>query len=103
DLDSVSLNELKNLIDSFDNTPGYFGAIPRPTFLVTSGTGIHIYYVLDQPVDLFPYLKQQFKELKYGLTYKAWNPTITSKDEVVQYQSIAQGFRMVGSINPKYG
>ncbi|MCW1006905.1 hypothetical protein, partial [Streptococcus anginosus] len=41
--------------------------------------------------------------LKYGLTYKAWNPTITSKDEVVQYQSIAQGFRMVGSINPKYG
>ncbi|MDK7294205.1 hypothetical protein QP487_12365, partial [Streptococcus pasteurianus] len=71
DLDSVSLNELKNLIDSFDNTPGYFGAIPRPTFLVTSGTGIHIYYVLDQPVDLFPYLKQQFKELKYGLTYKA--------------------------------
>lgn len=103
DLDSVSLNELKNLIDSFDNISGYFGAIPRPTFLVTSGTGIHIYYVLDQPVDLFPYLKQQFKELKYGLTYKAWNPTITSKDEVVQYQSIAQGFRMVGSINPKYG
>ncbi len=31
-----------------------------------------------------------------------WDYKSTSKKDKVQYQSIVQGFRMVGSINPKY-
>ena len=42
------------------------------------------------------------KSLKYDLTFRMWDYKSTSKKDKVQYQSIVQGFRMVGSINPKY-
>lgn len=42
------------------------------------------------------------KALKYALTFKVWLYKDTSKLKQVQYQSINQAFRMVGSINDKY-
>ena len=67
-----------------------------------SGTGLHIYYVFDRPVALYPNIKLQMKALKYDLTFKMWEYKATSKEKQIQYQSINQGFRMVGSINDKY-
>lgn len=74
-----------------------------PTFLVLSGTGLHLYYVFQEPVDLFPNIKVQLKSLKYDLTFRMWEYKATSKQKAIQYQSINQCFRMVGSINDKYG
>lgn len=74
-----------------------------PTFLVLSGTGLHVYYVFQEPVDLFPNIKVQLKSLKYDLTFRMWEYKATSKQQAIQYQSINQCFRMVGSVNDKHG
>lgn len=70
---------------------------PIPTYIVCSGNGIHLYYVFDEPINLYPEIKVQLKELKYALTDKLWN-MYTSNDKNVQHQGINQGFRVVGSI-----
>ena len=74
-----------------------------PTFLVLSGTVLHIYYVFQEPIDLYPNIKIQLKSLKYDLTFRMWDYQGTSQVKGIQYQSINQGFRMVGSVNEKYG
>ena len=101
DLDAVGENELENLLLRMSKKPG-LRTLPEPTFIVMSGTGLHIYYVFDQPVALYPNIKLQMKKLKYDLTFKMWEYKATSKEKQIQYQSINQGFRMVGSINDKY-
>ena len=77
--------------------------MPMPTFLVASGGGLHVYYVFEQPIDLFLNIKLQLKALKYDLTFRLWEYKATSRNKEIQYQSINQGFRMVGSMNSKYG
>jgi hypothetical protein len=101
DLDSVGENEIKNLLLRMSMKPGY-RTLPKPTFIVMSGTGLHIYYVFDRPIELYPNIKIQLKSLKYDLTFKMWEYKATSQEKQIQYQSINQGFRMVGSINDKY-
>ncbi len=101
DLDAVGENEIRNLLLRMSKKPG-LRTLPQPTFIVMSGTGLHIYYVFDQPVALYPNIKLQMKKLKYDLTFKMWEYKATSQEKQIQYQSINQGFRMVGSINDKY-
>ena len=102
DLDGVGLYELKNLLLRFGQPAENIRTLPVPTFLVMSGTGLLVYYVFEEPIDLFQNIKLQMKSLKYDLTFRMWDYKSTSKKDKVQYQSIVQGFRMVGSINPKY-
>jgi hypothetical protein len=103
DLDGVGGYELKNLLLRFGQPAENIRTLPIPTFLVMSGTGLHVYYVFEEPIDLYPNIKLQMKSLKYDLTFRMWDYKSTSKKEKIQYQSIVQGFRMVGSINSKYG
>ncbi len=102
DLDGVGDSEIRNLFLRFGRPPAY-RTLPMPTFLVSSGTGLHIYYVFDKPIDLYPNIKLQLKALKYDLTFRIWEYKGTSTCQQIQYQSINQGFRMVGSVNNKYG
>lgn len=102
DLDGVGDSEIRNLFLRFGKPPAY-RTLPMPTFLVCSGTGLHIYYVFDKPIDLYPNIKLQLKALKYDLTFRIWEYKGTSTCQQIQYQSINQGFRMVGSVNNKYG
>lgn len=101
DLDAVGENELMNLLLRIGK-PVALRMLPQPTFIVMSGTGLHIYYVFKEPIDLFPNIKLQLKRLKYDLTFRIWEYKATSQEEQIQYQSINQGFRMVGSMNDKY-
>lgn len=101
DLDSVGINELKTFLLRAGKEPG-LRTLPQPTFIVLSGTGLHIYYVFEEPIDLFPNIKLQLKALKYDLTFKMWDYKSTTKKKQIQYQSINQAFRMPGSINKKY-
>lgn len=103
DLDGVGLMELRNLFLRFGGDPEKLRRLPMPTFIVLSGTGLHIYYVFQEPVDLYPNIKVQLKSLKYDLTFRMWEYKSTSKLKAIQYQSINQCFRMVGSINEKHG
>ena len=103
DLDGVGIGELRNLFLRFDGDPQRVRRLPMPTFLVLSGNGLHLYYVFNEPIDLYPNIKVQLKSLKYDLTFRIWEYKGTSQLKAIQYQSINQGFRMVGSINAKYG
>jgi hypothetical protein len=77
--------------------------LPRPTYLVSSGTGIHIYYVFEKPVPMFRNIVEQLEVLKRRLTWQAWTQGASSLSENVQYESLFQGFRMVGTITKKGG
>lgn len=103
DLDGVGEHELRNLFHRFQLAPEKLRSLPVPTYLVASGTGVHLYYVLEEPVDLFPNIKLQLKSMKHDLTFKIWEYKATSTVKSIQYQSINQGFRMVGSMNEKHG
>lgn len=103
DLDSVGGRELETLFLRFGFGPGVLRSLPLPTFIVSSGTGLHLYYVFDEPIDLYPNIKLQLKSLKYDLTFRIWDYRGTSQKRQIEYQSFSQSFRMVGSVNEKYG
>lgn len=103
DLDGVGLFHLKSLLHRTTLEGSAYRSIPKPTFIVLSGRGLHLYYVFDEPIALYPNIKLQLKSLKHDLTFKIWDYKGTSQVENIQYQGIGQGFRMVGSINNKYG
>lgn len=77
--------------------------IPRPTYLVSSGSGVHIYYVFEKPVPLFRNIVKQLEVLKRRLTWQAWTQGASSLHDKVQYESLFQGFRVVGTITKDGG
>ena len=103
DVDCVGDTELRILLARCHQGPDIIRSLPCPTYIAASGTGVHLYYQLDTPIDLYPSIKKQLKALKDDLTYKMWDPTSITKAKKIQYQSINQAFRMVGSLNEKYG
>ncbi len=90
DLDGITEQKLRNF---FKQCSG--GVIPSPNYIVLSGHGLHLYYIFEQPLSLFPNIKLQVKELKYALTRRIWNKYTSTLDEP-QYQGINQGFRVAG-------
>lgn len=93
DIDGVTDDTLNNFFYAAFNKE--FDYYPLPNYIALSGHGIHLYYVFDEPISLFPNLKLQLKELKYSLTERMWNKN-TSIDTKVQKQGINQPFRILG-------
>jgi len=91
DLDGVEMQQLKDVLHQMNHE-----ILPKATYIVNSGHGLHLYYFLAEPIPLLPHIQACLKELKYALTRQIWNRyTSTRKD--VEVQGILQGFRMVGS------
>ena len=76
------------------------GRIPKPTYIVSSGTGLHLYYVLKQPLPLFYGIAYELQEYKRALTRLIWHDTIVDIKSAaeIQQEGIYQGFRMPGTI-----
>ncbi|WP_330587549.1 hypothetical protein [Acutalibacter sp. 1XD8-36] len=91
DLDGVGMPQLRDVLHQMD-----YKILPKATFVVNSGTGLHLYYVLTEPVPMYPQNQHYLKELKYSLTRQIWN-RFTSSIEQPQMQGLMQGFRIVGS------
>ena len=73
DIDRCSVIAFKNYLEYI--WPA--GGIPQPTYLVASGNGVHLYYVLDWPVEM---KKRWLEELKHiqswlGSLYTGRNPS----------------------------
>lgn len=102
DLDGVDKDyRMRSFLDQFEDPDVIkrsFWALPRPTYLVSSGTGLHIYYVFGKPIALFRNAIKPLENLKRRLTWQAWTQGASSLKDKVQYESLFQGFRMVGSI-----
>lgn len=92
DLDEVGEEEL----DIFWGYHIFQKHYPRPTYVVNSGGGVHLYYVLNKPLPMTPYNQKNLKRIKYALTKRMWNSD-NSKCKKPQYQGLNQGFRLVGS------
>ena len=91
DLDGVEMPQLRDTFHEMKR-----GMIPEATFVVNSGTGLHLYYFLESPVAMYPQFQAFLRELKYALTRRIWN-NYTSTLKEPQIQSVLQGFRVVGS------
>ena len=94
DLDGITDKSLNNFFFGAINED--FNIYPLPNYTILSGSGVHLYYVFEEPVSLFPNIKLQLKELKYALTQRIWNKNTTELYEKVQFQGINQGFRVIG-------
>ena len=97
DVDGLTDVKLNNLLYGcfapfFDRPTIY----PLPNYVVLSGHNCHFYYVFEEPISLYPNIKLQLKNLKYGLTALLWNRN-TSSIEKPQFQGINQGFRPIGA------
>lgn len=79
----------------------FFWGLPTPTYLVSSGTGLHLYYVFEKPIPLFKNIVKQLEVLKRRLTWQAWTQGASALHDNVQYESLFQGFRIVGTITKK--
>lgn len=91
DLDGVDMPQLRDTFHQMNK-----GIIPAATFVVNSGTGLHLYYLLADPIPMYPQNQKFLKELKYALTRRIWN-RYTSTIKEPQVQGVLQGFRVVGS------
>lgn len=85
----------KSLINLFAHIE--LGLIPKPSHIVFSGTGLHLYYMLEHPLPLFPNVMKSLAAYRSCLVKKIWNPYITSLSDKPQFESVTQGFRMVGT------
>ena len=91
DVDSVNKNNLISLLGMCTND-----IVPMPTAIVVSGNGVHVVYMLDEPIPTYPETLDALSDLKAILSRKLWNEK-TSTDSKIQYQGITQGYRMVGT------
>ena len=87
------------LINLLAQTSSKVEWLPQPTYLVASGAGLHLYYVFEFPVPLFPNVVKSLMRYKRRLTKKIWNRHVTTlyRDKDIQQESIFQAFRMVGT------
>jgi len=102
DLDYVFLSHLKNLLGQIYNAE----VLPLPTYIVNSGTGLHLYYVANEPYPAYPQTRTNLGNLKKALIRICWNAFTSNKapNEAVhydprQYSGVTQGYRIVGSLS----
>lgn len=107
DLDGIKSKKnfdfLIHQISNGHNMLSVVWGLPKPTYLVSSGTGIHLYYVFEKPIPLFKNVVKELERLKKRLTWQAWTQGASVLSDNVQYESLFQGFRMVGTVTKNGG
>ena len=87
-------NGLDELFYSWERT---VMPLPKPTYIVCSGKGLHLYYVFERPIPLWKNIFEGLKEAKNYFTPMFWTKYITTAYQEVEYESVNQPFRCVGS------
>ena len=75
--------------------------LPMPSYIVCSGNGLHLYFVFERPIPMFSFVFEQFSAAKTYLTRQFWNSYVTASYDKVQYESVNQAFRCVGTLGKK--
>lgn len=86
------------LLDRFST-----GALPRPTYLVLSGTGVHLYYLFDKPIALYQSASDSLEAFRDDLIDHLWIKSVTTSHnhDDIQFESLYQGFRLVGGVTKR--
>lgn len=95
DLDYVEMKHLKNLLHQFDRAE--VSKRLRPSYLVNSGRGVHLYYLLKEPITLYRNRAEALNLLKEALIKHIWNETTSAQPEDPDMAGIFQMFRAIGS------
>lgn len=104
DLDGLKQEQVKGVPIGIDTLFWQFEGhgksdyLPVPTAIVSSGTGLHLYYVFRQPIPLFKNIVDQLQILKKRLTWMLWTQGVSDLQNEVQYETLFQGFRMPDTI-----
>ena len=70
--------------------------LPKPTYIVNSGTGLHLYFLFDEPIPHYVCNSEKIDQLSRRLAVQqTTSPTYLQK----QVQWFGQDFRMAGSLN----
>ena len=69
----------------------------RPTYIVCSGNGLHLYYKFKEPLPMFENKRIELSQYKKVMTANLWGDRIADPKERIQYESINQAFRIVGT------
>lgn len=94
DLDGITTQQqITDLFYQMDN-----GINPLPTYTIFSGSGLHLYYLLDSAVPCYKNIVVQLAKLKKELTKGIWNRYTTTLYNTPQIESLFQGFRLVGGV-----
>lgn len=94
DLDGITKeNNLRDLFYQIENE-----VLPKPTYIVTSGNGLHLYYQFEKPISCYKKTIEQLQRMKSNLTKKIWNQYVTTLSDKPQIESLFQGFRMCGGV-----
>lgn len=98
DMDNVYSGTLQNALKA-DWRTANGEALPMPTYIVNSGTGLHLYYLFTEPI---PHYKGSARAL--DTLYRALAIQQTTKRVFLQRQVqwFGQNFRFAGGLN-KYG
>lgn len=79
DLDGVTPFSLDSFLDRAKRRVTDF--YPYPNYVALSGHGVHLYYLFDEPLSLYPNIKTQLKELKYALIERIWNSDTSTEEK----------------------
>ena len=93
DLDYLKRNGVRALFQQIETIE----AIPRPTFVVCSGNGLHLYYQFERPIPCYEYNRTKLGHYKSELTRLIWNPYVTEHSDKPELESAFQCMRVVGS------
>lgn len=104
DLDGVSVENgspvgLVDLFYQMEDLPERGALVPTPTYTVSSGTGLHLYYMLDEPIRMWPNVCEALAAFRDALTKRLWNKYVTDLSDEPQLEGVVQAFRMVGSLS----
>lgn len=92
DLDNVPPQAMRNLHDEIND-----GRYPDPSFIVTSGSGLHLYYCFERPIKITRQNMDLLNRLKHTLTRCIWIYRLTSNQKKVEIHDINQGYRFPGT------
>lgn len=92
DLDNVSPSTVKYLHKEIE-----LNLLPDPSFIVTSGSGLHLYYCFERPIKITRKNMDLLNRLKHTLTRCLWRYNATSRQKKVEIHDINQGYRFPGT------
>lgn len=83
----------------------WFLSLPKPNLIALSSNGhLHIYYVFEEPMNCYKENLDQLQKIKNAMTETMWRwEFINIYEHPIQYESVIQNFRIVGSKNNKHG
>lgn len=107
DVDNILMagDEPLGLMNLMERHVELLDRVPRPTYVVSSGSGVHLYYVLTEPIPMFRNIAYELQVYKRELTRLIWHDTVVNIRSAadIQQEGIYQGFRMPGTITKNGG